>query len=52
MVSYDLSRSTVSKQIAFDRRDSNSSPKFERAMDCRCQALVFNLESLDTITFT
>ena len=39
------------KQITFDQRDSNLSPKFERAMDRRCQALVSKLETLDTITF-
>ena len=40
MVSHDLPHSTVARQIAFDQRDSNSSPKFECPMDCPCQALV------------
>ena len=41
MVSHDLPRSTVTRQISF-----------ERAMDRRCQALVPILETPDTITFT
>ena len=52
MVSHDLPRSMVTNQITFDQRDSNSLPDFERAMDRRCQSLVSNLETLDTITFT
>ena len=52
MVSRDLPRSTVTNQIRFDQQDSNSIPDFERAMDRRCQALVSNLETLDTVTFT
>ena len=36
MVSHDLLRSTVTNQITFDQRDSNSIPDFERAMDLRC----------------
>ena len=36
MVSHDLPRSTVTKQIAFDQRDLHSTPVFERAMDRRC----------------
>ena len=51
MVSHDLPCSTVINQITFDQQDSNSIPDFERAMDRRCEALVFNLETLDTITF-
>ena len=31
---------------------SSSSPKFEREVDRRCQAMVSKLETLDTITFT
>ena len=52
MVSHDLLRSTVTNEIAFDRRDSNAFPKFERSMDLCCQALVSKLETLDAITFT
>ena len=52
MVSHDFSHSTVAKQIVFDQRDSNSSHKFECAMNRRRQALVSKLETLDTITFT
>ena len=52
MVSHDLTRSTVTNQITFDQRDSNSVSDFECAMDRRCQSLVSNLENLDTITFT
>ena len=46
MVSHDLSRSTVTEQIAFDQRDLHSTPEFERAMDRRCQALVSKFETL------
>ena len=52
MVSHDLPRSTVTNQITFDQQDSDSVPDFERAMDRRCQVLVSNLETLDTITST
>ena len=47
MVSHDLSRSTTTKQIAFDQQGWHSTPEFERAMDCRCEALVSKLETLD-----
>ena len=46
MVSHDLPRSTVTKQIAFDQRDLHSTPVFERAMDRHCQALVSKLETV------
>ena len=46
MVSHDLPLSTVTNQTTYDQRDSNSSHKFERAIDRRCQALVFKLETL------
>ena len=46
MVSHDLPCSTVTNQIAFDQRDSNMIPEFERTMDRRCQALVSKLETL------
>ena len=49
MVSHDLLCSTATKQIAFIQRDSNSIPKFERLTDRCCQALIFKLETLDTI---
>ena len=52
MVSDDLLRLTVTKQITFDQQDLNSTPDFERAMDRRCQGLVSKLETLDTIIFT
>ena len=52
MVSYDLLRSAVTNQTTFDQQDSNLVPHFERAIDRHCQALVSNLETLDTITFT
>ena len=51
MVSHDLTRSTVTNQIAFDQRDLHSTLEFERAMDRSCQVLVSKLETLDTITF-
>ena len=51
MVSHDLSHSMVANQIAFDQRDFHSTTEFEPAMDRRCQALVYKLETLDTITF-
>ena len=35
MVSRDLPRSTVTKQIAFDQRDLHSTPVLECAMDRR-----------------
>ena len=47
MVSRDLPRSRVAKQIKFDERDLHSTPEFERALDRRCQALVSKLETLD-----
>ena len=48
-ISHDLykSRSTVTKQIAFDQGDLCSAPVFDRAMDRRCQALFPKLETLD-----
>ena len=49
MISHDL-RSTATNQIVLDQRDLSSTPEFERAMDRRCQVLVSNLETLDTIT--
>ena len=52
MVSHDLPRSTVTNQIAFDQQDLNALPDFKLAMDRRCWALVSNLETRDTITFT
>ena len=52
MVSCDLSRSVVTNQIAINQQDLDSSLKFERAMDCCCQAQVCKLETLDFITFT
>ena len=45
MVSHDLLRSTITNRIACDQRDLRSTPKFERAMDHRCQALVPKLET-------
>ena len=45
MVSHDLPRSTVAKQIKFDQRDLHSTPEFERVMDRRSQALVSKLET-------
>ena len=50
MVSHDLVCSTVTDQIAFDKRDSKFIPKFERMMDGCCQVLVFKLKTLDAIT--
>ena len=47
MVSHDLPRSMVTKQIAFDQRDLHSTPVFERTMDRRCQELVSKLETLN-----
>ena len=44
MVSHDFPCSTVTNQIAFDQRDSNTIPEFERAVDCRCQVLVSKLQ--------
>ena len=46
MVSHDLSRLTITNQIAFDQRDLQSTSEFERAMDRRCEVLVYKLESL------
>ena len=51
MASHDLSRSSVTKQIAFDQQNLHSTPVFQRVMDRRCQALVPILETSDTITF-
>ena len=45
MISHDLARSAVTNQIAFDQRDLQSTPEFERTMDCRCQAMVSKLEN-------
>ena len=39
MVSHDLLRSTVTKQTAFDQRDSKSISNFERTIDRCCQAM-------------
>ena len=36
MVSRDLPRSVVTKQIAFDQRDLHSAPVFEHAIDRHC----------------
>ena len=36
MVSRDLPRSTVTKQMAFNQPDLHSTPVFERAMDRYC----------------
>ena len=47
MVSHDLLRSIVTKQIAFDQGDLHSTPAFECAMDHRCQVLVSRLETLN-----
>ena len=52
MVSHDLPRSTITNQIAFNQWDLHSTLEFERAMDHRYQALVSQLETWDTITFT
>ena len=52
MVSHDLPHSTVTNQITFDQRDSNSIPDFKQTMGHHYQALVSNLETLDTISFT
>ena len=52
LVSRDLQRSMVTKQITFDQRDSESIPAFKSLMDCCGQALVSKLEILDTITST
>ena len=52
MVSHDLVCPTVTNQIAFDQRDSNLIPKFERMMGRGSQVLVSELETVDTITFT
>ena len=52
MVSHHLQRSTVTNQIAFDSRDLHLTPEFERAMNRRCQAMVYKSETLDTITST
>ena len=46
MVSHDLPCSTVTNQIAFDQRDSNTIPAFKRTMDRRCQALVSKSKTL------
>ena len=46
MVLHDLSRSTITNQIAFDQRDLHSTPEFERAMDHRCQAQVSKLTDI------
>ena len=51
MVSHDLLRSTVTNQIAFDRQGSNIFRRFERTIDCCCQALVSKVETLDALTF-
>ena len=52
MVSHDLLRLMVTNQTEFDPRDSSSILKFERAIDRRYRALVFKLETPDTVTFT
>ena len=46
IVSHDLQRPAVVNQTAFDQRDSNSIPKFERLMNHCYQALVSKLETL------
>ena len=46
MVSHDLLRSTVTKHITFDQRDSKSVSTFERAMDRCCRVLVSKFETL------
>ena len=51
IVSHDLPRSTVTNQIVFFQRNLQLAPEFERAMDCRWQALVAKLETSDTTTF-
>ena len=48
MVSHDLPRSMVTNQITFDGLDFHLTSEFELAMDRRCQALVFKLETLYT----
>ena len=40
MVSYDLPRSMVTSQVAFNQRALHSTPEIERAMDLHCQELV------------
>ena len=47
MVSHDLPRSTVTKQIVFEQRRSHLTHEIERVMDSRRQALVSKLETLD-----
>ena len=46
MVTHDLPLPKLTDLIAFDQRDLHLTPEFERAMDRRCQALVFKLPSL------
>ena len=41
MVSYNLPRSMVTNQIALNQSDLHSTPEFERAVNGRCQALVY-----------
>ena len=45
-------KTVVTNQTALDQWDLHSIAEFERTMDRRCQALVSELETLDTITFT
>ena len=42
-VSYDLQRSAVTYQLAFNQQNLHSTPEFERAMDRCFQALVSKL---------
>ena len=51
MVYHDLPHLAIAIQIVFDQRDLHLTPEFERVMDHRCQATVFKLETLHTITF-
>ena len=47
IASHGFPRSAVTKEIEFDQRGLHSAPEFERAVDCRCQALVSKSETLD-----
>ena len=46
MVSHDLPRSMVIKQIRFNQQDLHSIPEIERVMEHCCQMLVSKLETL------
>ena len=52
MESHDLPRSTVTSPIEFDHKDLPLTSEFDRALDLHCQALVYNLETSNTITCT